>query len=52
MPKEEKGKVIGTLGFMSCKSHEGKEQGPADDLESLIYTLLYLAEGTLPWLSI
>jgi hypothetical protein len=24
MSKEEKGKVIGTLAFMSCKSHEAK----------------------------
>lgn len=52
MPKEEKGKVVGTLGFMSCRAHEGKQQGPSDDVESLIYTLIYLAEGTLPWLKL
>lgn len=51
-PQEEKGKVVGTLGFMSCRAHEGKDLGPADDIESLIYTLLYLAEGSLPWLKL
>ena len=29
---DEKGKVVGTLGFMSCRSHEAKPQGPADDI--------------------
>jgi hypothetical protein len=37
---------------MSCRAHEAKDLGPADDIESLIYTLLYLAEGTLPWLKL
>ena len=37
---------------MSCRAHEGKAQGPADDVESLLYTLLYLAEGSLPWLKL
>ena len=32
IPKEEKGKVVGTLGFMTCRAHEGKPQGPADDI--------------------
>ena len=52
IPKEEKGKVVGTLGFMSCRGHEGKPQGPADDIECMLYTLLYLAEGTLPWVKL
>lgn len=44
--------MLGTLGFMSCRAHEAKDLGPADDIESLIYTLLYLAEGNLPWLKL
>ena len=40
---------MGTLGFMSCRAHEGKIQYPFDDIECLIYSLLFLAEGTLPW---
>lgn len=52
IPKEEKGRIVGTLGFMSCRAHEGKPQVPGDDIESMIYTILYLAEGTLPWLKI
>ena len=51
-PPEEKGKMVGTLAFMSCASHEGKLAGPADDLESFVYTILYLINGNLPWLSL
>ena len=29
---EEKGKMVGTLGFMSCRCHEAKDLGPADDI--------------------
>jgi hypothetical protein len=37
---------------MSCRAHEGKRQGPSDDIESVIYTLIYLVEGSLPWLKL
>ena len=32
VPKDEQGKVVGTLGYMSCRGHESKEQGPSDDI--------------------
>lgn len=52
LPSEEKGKMIGTLGFMSVRCHEGKKANYYDDLESFVYTLVYLAIGILPWMNI
>ncbi|KFA81649.1 hypothetical protein S40288_09179 [Stachybotrys chartarum IBT 40288] len=39
----------GTVEFASLNSQDQREQGCGDDLESLGYTLLYLARGSLPW---
>lgn len=40
---------MGTARYCSIAAHEGLEQFPKDDLESLGYILVYLATGTLPW---
>jgi len=37
---------------MSCRAHEAKQLGPSDDIESLLYTMLFMLTGTLPWLKI
>lgn len=42
---------IGTAMFASITADEGGRTGPADDLESLVYALTYLAAGRLPWQS-
>uniref|UniRef100_A0AC35FR52 Protein kinase domain-containing protein n=1 Tax=Panagrolaimus sp. PS1159 TaxID=55785 RepID=A0AC35FR52_9BILA len=39
----------GTMRYVSVKVHDRKEQGPGDDLMSLLYTLIELGEGSLPW---
>lgn len=39
----------GTPLFASLAAQEGRATTPADDLESLWYTLAFLAHGTLPW---
>uniref|UniRef100_A0AC34F546 Protein kinase domain-containing protein n=1 Tax=Panagrolaimus sp. ES5 TaxID=591445 RepID=A0AC34F546_9BILA len=39
----------GTMRYVSLTVHERKEQGPGDDMMSLLYTLIELAEGNLPW---
>lgn len=49
---EEKNKMIGTLGFMSLRCHEGKKATYHDDIESFVYTLLYMILGQLPWMQI
>lgn len=42
--------AIGTALFASVRADGGKRpMYPVDDLESLVYTLAYLAAGTLPW---
>ena len=39
----------GTVSYMSMRTHEGMEQTPRDDMESLGYLLLHLVHGDLPW---
>ncbi|CAD8079980.1 unnamed protein product [Paramecium sonneborni] len=41
---------IGSLSFASRQSHNGEQLGFKDDLESLIYILVYLRNQKLPWL--
>ena len=42
---------IGTLSFASLAADGPRERPmrPADDIESLVFTLAYLARGNLPW---
>ena len=41
--------LIGTPRFASIAAHRGQELSRKDDLESLVYVLLYLIRGSLPW---
>ena len=41
--------IIGTLPFTSINGQQGAAQSRRDDLESLAYTIIYLACGDLPW---
>ena len=41
--------LVGTAKFSSMAAHEGFEQFPKDDLESLGYILLFFVSGRLPW---
>lgn len=41
--------MVGNLRFASLRAQKGIEQGRRDDLESVIYTLIYLVKGNLPW---
>jgi serine/threonine protein kinase len=41
--------IVGTLPFMSINGQKGYTQSRRDDLESLIYTIVYAARGDLPW---
>ena len=44
--------LTGTPAFASINSHLGGEMGCRDDIESLVYVLVYLLSGSLPWLQI
>lgn len=42
-------KFVGTMKFCSLNSHYGRPLTYKDDLESLLYSIIYLASGKLPW---
>jgi hypothetical protein len=41
--------VLGTIRYSSINCHLGLPPSPRDDLESLVYVIIYLAKGSLPW---
>lgn len=43
-------KIAGSFYFMSLNASDGTVQTRRDDLESLAYTLVYLAKHELPWM--
>lgn len=42
-------RVNSSMEFGSISAHKGRNLSRRDDVESLIYTLVYLAKGCLPW---
>lgn len=46
-----KGNISGTLRYCSKKAYNGYEQTYKDDIESIIYLIVYLYQGYLPWQS-
>lgn len=49
IPFRDNKPLVGTPRYVSVNVHDGKEQSRRDDIESLMYVLIYLAKGKLPW---
>ncbi|RQM09640.1 hypothetical protein DD237_006646 [Peronospora effusa] len=45
----KEGTVVGTPTFLSLNCHNGVTSSRRDDIESLLYVLIYLMRGDLPW---
>jgi serine/threonine protein kinase len=51
IPYYKTNSILGTLLFTSIIGQQGYAQSRCDDLESLVYTIVFLARGDLPWSS-
>ena len=49
IPYRDKKSFIGTTRYASICAHNGIEISRKDDLESLVYVLIFLYKGNLPW---
>ena len=49
IPYKDGKNLVGTARYSSIYTHLGIEQSRRDDLEAIIYTLIYLFNGNLPW---
>lgn len=45
----KEGTIVGTPTFLSMNCHNGATPSRRDDIESLLYVLIYLMRGELPW---
>jgi serine/threonine protein kinase len=52
IPYKDNKLLTGTARFSSIYTHLGIEQSRRDDLEGIIYTLIYFYKGSLPWQNI
>lgn len=49
IPARERPGFVGSTRYASPNAHESRELGRGDDLVSLLYVLIELRKGRLPW---
>ena len=52
IPIKDGHQLTGTPRYASVNAHMGLEQSRRDDLESLVYVLVFLLRSSLPWCGI
>ncbi|KAI7870291.1 kinase-like domain-containing protein [Mucor mucedo] len=50
IPAAKKVPFKGTICFASVNAHKKLQQSRRDDIESLVYVIVYLMKGSLPWI--
>lgn len=49
IPYRDGKNLVGTARYVSQHTHDGIESARRDDIESVVYVLIYLLRGSLPW---
>ena len=49
IPFKKEKPIVGTIKYISINTHLTYEQSRRDDIESLLYIILYFFKGELPW---
>ena len=52
IPYKDNKNLTGTARYASVNTHLGIEQGRRDDIEGMLYMLIYFYRGNLPWQNI
>ena len=52
IPNKRDASIVGTMRYISTYIHEGNVYSRRDDIISILYVIIYLLKGKLPWCSL